>query len=190
MKSESSWYNFLNTKTKYFRIKKTIVFISLRRIVLFWYRTQSELPEPGEVVEDREDNDGGQVAGDRSPGVSHLTTIFPRNWCGPCQNCKSILLPWSRDGRRWRTSPLLWPVSSILILKHFMREKRGRRGIPVRPTLARGKMRGMRKLYSTCFSRLKLIIKKWRLKLILCGCVVSGTELSTPDLYIVRSFFL
>ena len=64
---------------------------------------------------------------------------------------------------------------------HERKENLGR-GIPVRPTLARGKMRGMRKLYSTCFSRLKLIKKKMKAEinsLWMCG-VRNRTQYTGP----------
>ena len=56
----------------------------LRRIIstewplplLHRYEAQPELPEPGEIVEDSQQDEGSQVAGDRTPGVSHLNKAF------------------------------------------------------------------------------------------------------------------
>ena len=45
-------------------------------LALHWNEAQPELPEPGEVVEDGQQDEGRQVAGDRPPGVPHLNRGF------------------------------------------------------------------------------------------------------------------
>ena len=45
---------------------------------------QPQLPEPREVVEEGEDDEGGEIAGDRSPGVSHLRGTVSIQGAGGC----------------------------------------------------------------------------------------------------------